>query len=350
LSSAIHDRNPVRQVIETGKTLHVERIDDDWIARAAAPDRDFMRRMHFASMIVVPLQSYVFGLTGTLTLVATDPKRGFRRDAIPFAEGLARMCASAIGKARLYEESNATAVSFQQAALPSVLPHREGIELFGYYQPATKGLLLGGDWYDAFPLPDGRIGISMGDVTGHGLSACVLMASVKNALRASMIMDPDIVRTLDAVDYMLRVDQHEPGLFCTALLGIVDPEAMTLRLAPAGHPGPKIWDFDKNAVVDPFSDRELPLGLRDMSTRRTQPKTIRLEGGLVVFFTDGLLESTRDYVAGEQALERVISRRQVRDAADPARSIVNAMQCANADDDVAILVLRPATIPRRPLL
>jgi serine phosphatase RsbU (regulator of sigma subunit) len=176
------------------------------------------------------------------------------------------------------------------------------------------------------------------------------MASVKNALRASMIMDPDIVRTLDAVDYMLRVDQHEPGLFCTALLGIVDPEAMTLRLAPAGHPGPKIWDFDKNAVVDPFSDRDLPLGLRDMSTRRTQPKTIRLEGGLVVFFTDGLLESTRDYVAGEQALERVISRRQVRDAADPARSIVNAMQCANADDDVAILVLRPATIPRRPLL
>jgi hypothetical protein len=201
-----------------------------------------MLRMRYSSMIVVPLRSQIFGVTGTLTLVTTAGGREpFEADALGFAEGLARLCAAAIGKARLFEEMHAMATSFQQAALPRILPHPGDLEFSGYYQPAREGFSVGGDWYDAFPLPDGRIGVSIGDASGHGLTATVMMASVKNALRTSLIMEPDIARALDAVDYFIRTEYGD-GSFCTAVLGIIDPGVMTLRLGTAGHPGPKVWD------------------------------------------------------------------------------------------------------------
>lgn len=335
--------HPVCQVLLSGQTFYAPRIDEAWIDDHAtrAEHRAFMVRMRYTSMIVAPLRSQIFGLTGTLSLVTTAGGREpFPPNALEFAEGLARLCAAAIGKARIFEEARAVASSFQQAALPRILPHPGALQFHAFYQPAREGVLVGGDWYDAFALPDGRIGVSVGDASGHGLTASVMMASVKNALRTSLIMEPDLGRALDTVDYLIRTE-YSDGSFCTAALGIIDPGAMTLRLASAGHPGPMVWDPNVGAVTDPFTDRDLPLGLRDLAGGRARPKTISIAGGFVVFFTDGLVECGRDILTGEVALADTIARDDIRHAPDPAGAIREAIaDCDKAEDDIAILVMR----------
>lgn len=180
---------------------------------------------------------------------------------------------------------------------PPSLPYAPGVKFFVRYEAASKELVVGGDWYDAFWLSDGRIGVCIGDVSGHDLCAAVLMTAVKTALRSALTMEPDILLALDAADYLIRTKSTDD--FCTALLGIIDVDAKTLRLANAGHPGPKIWDPRSKTVTDPFTDRDLPLGLRDLHATRTEPKTVRMEkGSLAVFYTDGLVEWNRDIDAG----------------------------------------------------
>lgn len=336
--------HPVCHVLKSGKTFFAPQIDERWIDQhASRPEHAvFMRRMHYTSLIVVPLTSQVFGLTGALTLATIRGGHApFHGPAVEFAEGLGRMCASAIGKARLYGETHATATMFQHAALPRTLPHVPGLEFFPFYQPASRSQVVGGDWYDAFVIPDGRIGVSLGDVAGHGLQASVVMGSMRNALRTALLTEPDIGRALDTVDYLLR-NEYPDVPFCTAMLAIVDMDAMTLRLGSAGHPGPRIWDDNSQKVIDPFVERDLPLGLRALSRARVTPRTVRLEGGLVVFYTDGLVECKRDSFDGERKLDEAISRLEVRTAPDPARAIRSAIvDCENyPDDDIAILAAR----------
>jgi len=336
--------HPVRQVLESGSTFFASSIDARWIAENASSREhaEFMSRMQYTSMIVAPLVSNVYGPIGTLTLATIENGRApFDKPAVEFAEALARMSATAIAKARLYTDAHATATTFQRAALPHAFPDLPGIRFFSYYRPATKNMLVGGDWYDAFLLPDGRLGICVGDVAGHGLEASVLMGSMRNAIRTALLMQPDISKALDAVDYLLRTEYGMPH-FCTAMLGILDPEALTLRIAPAGHPGPKIWDADRAIVIDPFTERDLPLGFRNLSGDRAMPHTVRLaRGSVVVFYTDGLIEGTREPLRGDHKLESILAQRDVRNAPDTARAVVDGMnEFANPDDDVAVLAVR----------
>lgn len=199
-------------------------------------------------------------------------------------------------------------------------------------------MMVGGDWYDAFPLPDGRIGVCVGDVSGHGLEAAVLMASMRNALRTALIMEPNIARALETIDFLMRTEAAG-SQFCTAALGIIDLESMTIRLSSAGHPGPKIWDTVSGLVTDPFTKRDLPLGLHDIESSREPPHSVRINSGIAVFYTDGLIECRRNPVEGDKELERAMSRRDVRESPDPARAIVDTVLGKDEpQDDVAVLV------------
>ena len=333
--------HPVCRALQSGKTYYAPDIDDRWIEEHAsgAEHAEFMRAMEYTSMIVVPLISRIYGVSGALTLVTTsDGHAPFHEPAVEFAEGLGRVCSTNIGKARLYRDAHATATTFQEAALPKVLPATDRLRFSSYYRPAAETMMVGGDWYDAFLIPDGRIAVCVGDVSGHGLQAAALMASMRNALRTAIIMEPDIGRALDTVDYLMRTE-YGNGQFCTALLAIFDPESMTLRFASAGHPGPKIWDATTGAISDPVKPGNVPLGFGDIAPRRVQPQSVRLNSGIAVFYTDGLIEWGRDAIRGDEELEQAILRRDVRDDPDPARAIVEAV-LGNEDpgDDVAVLV------------
>jgi hypothetical protein len=338
--------HPILKVMETGYPFVAPSIDDRWIDVHATSKRhaEFIRRMGYSSVMIVPVISLLYGVAGALTLVTTSSGRPRLEgpDAVLFVTDLGRRCGTAIGKARIHAQALAVAEQFQRAALPRALPELPQAQISAVYEPARHSLLVGGDWYDVFVLPDERIAISIGDVSGHGLEAAVLMASIRNSLRTALVLDLDLPRALEAADFLLRAENSSLAdpRFCTAMVGILDQRSLTLECAAAGHPGPKIWK-PSGEVVDPFTLRGFPLGLRSMQEEPARSSRITLEdGSLVVFYTDGLVEDNRNLIEGERMLEETISRAEIRAAESPASAIRTAMVPGRGRDDIAILALR----------
>lgn len=336
-------RHPVCEVIDTGASIVIPSIDEDAVERIAtsAEHARFMRDLEYGSMLIVPVVSHVQGILGALTLIRTRSS-GHRYDegALLFAEDLGRRCGVAISKSKLYSQSVEVASRLQIASLPRTLPSRAGVTLDAYYEPAEAELLIGGDWYDAFNLPDGRIGVSIGDVTGHGVDAAAFMRSLRDALRTALYGQADLLRALDIADYLIN-EEFPEGRYATAQLCIFDPQTRTLTGAAAGHPGPLIWVPGRDEVIDPFAGRGLPLGMRSLEHIPQDMCCIVLEpGSLAVFFTDGLVEWNRDYVEGEASLRLALSNPQVRRALHPAKALRRAVVQGKHQDDIALLTLR----------
>ncbi len=323
--------------------------EDDYFRRSStsAEHEQYMRRMKYRSLMIVPLTSATQGTMGALTLVRTDDnEERYDAQALRFAQDLARRCATAIAKAKLYEQTVHIATVYQRAALPERLPSRDGISFDAFYEPSSEELLVGGDWYDAFELPDGRIAITVGDVLGHGVEAAIWMSRLRNALRAALFGDPDPARALEIGDQMLRTEFREE--FTTALIALIDPIHQTLSCASAGHPGPLVWD-GTGEVIDPFAERGLPLGLRKLGeVAKTSQLLCVKPGSFAAFFTDGLLEWNRNIAQAWSRLQHAIARQDVREALHPANAIRTHVIDANRhEDDVAILTVRWDKVHRR---
>ena len=333
----------VQEVADTGQSVLVPEVDDHFIrSMSVSPAHErFMRRMKYRSLAVVPVVAKTRGVIGAMGLVRTSQSQE-RYDArsLRFIEDLARRCGTAISKAMLYEQTLRIATVFQRAALPSALPTVDGIAFDAFYEPSSQDLLVGGDWYDAFALPDGRVAVTIGDVLGHGLDAAVWMSRLRNGLRAALFGDPDPARALEIVDRMLR-SEGEEEFFTTALVALVDPIRQTLCCASAGHPGPLVW-MGTGEVTDPFRERGLPLGLRHIQPAAQTAQTLNVRAGaFAAFFTDGLLEWNRDIAVTWNALERAIERQDIREAPHPAERLREAViNGAQHQDDVAILTVR----------
>ncbi len=334
--------NVVDDVIAHGHTVFVADVTDDYINDHATSEEHaaFLRRMNYASMIVVPMPGRGTEVIGALGLVRTrESGVHFDEDSVLFARGLARRCGSAMMRAQEFESSQDVAMRFQRAALPRVLPSVPGILFDAYYEAAEASLLIGGDWYDAFMLPSGNIGMTMGDVTGHGIEAAALMGNIRNALRTALCAGLALDEALEVVDFLMRSDFPEGG-YATANLATLDCESGVLRLISAGHPGPLLYSPD-DSVADPFRERGLPLGLRDLNSERQPVGTIQLErGAFLAFFTDGVIEWQRDELLGYAQLGAAMRDRNVRFAERPALAIRRAVIQGPHADDVALMCVR----------
>ncbi|MDP9025663.1 MAG: SpoIIE family protein phosphatase [Candidatus Eremiobacteraeota bacterium] len=295
----------------------------------------------FASVLICPLLVGT-DARGTLVLCMSDPQRLFDPEDVPFFQELARRVAPAIANAELYERERRVAKSFQQAALPAALPACPGFEFDAVYEAGLAEALVGGDWYDAFVLIDGRIVVSIGDVAGSGLEAAVIMASVRQAIRgvAQVHADPDLM--LEAADRALRGEN--PDRFVTAFVGVIDPVEGTLAYQSAGH-SPPLLCLAGGGTIE-LSTGGLPLGLRTDDEPAT--KFTRLyEGALLVLYTDGLVESTHDFVEGERRLRDAISDAHFMDSRNPAKRLHDAILTEGSRDDVAILTVRICSLQER---
>lgn len=342
-SQSGYPAHPVLAVAASGASHLATAIDDRYLAdhASSAEHAAFMRRRAYRSIIVVPLETTARGVLGTLTLVRTDASaERYDETSLRFAADLGRRCGTAIAKARLYEQNERIATRFQRAALPSDLPTVPNLALDGLYEPSSEDLLVGGDWYDAFSLPDGRLAITIGDVLGHGLDAAVWMSRMRNGFRAALLADPDPGRALAIGDTMLRLETGEQ--FTTAIIALLDPVRLTMTCASAGHPGPLVWDADSHGVIDPFGDRGIPLGLAGFERGLITSPTITLyPGAFAAFFTDGLLEWDRNIDAAWASLHRAIALPQIRYAEHPAHALREAViDGAPHADDLAILTIR----------
>jgi anti-sigma regulatory factor (Ser/Thr protein kinase) len=236
---------------------------------------------------------------------------------------------------RSYKHEKYIASTFQNASLSDVPRHIDAIAVSAVYHPGNGDLEIGGDWYDVFALLDGRIVTSIGDVTGTGLAASIIMSKMRQAIRvaAQILIDP--ARILDAASRSLEIEF--PNAIVTAFVGIIDSAEGVLHYANAGHPRPRI--VAPNAEHGELSGSGLPLGLR----RRGEEQSCRWElqpGALVVLFTDGLTESTHDYAVGERRLQDALELDGLAEAGDPARTIFERVLFDGVQDDVAIVTLR----------
>jgi PAS domain S-box-containing protein len=242
-------------------------------------------------------------------------------------------------EADLLREREAS-LAFQNAALPQHLPQVGGLTFDAIYEAAGGKSLVGGDWYDAFRLGDGRIVLSVGDVIGNGLNAAVTMSAARQAIRGAAQVYPEPAAVLDAADRALRSEQ--PDRIVTVFLGIFDPVTLDLAYASAGHPPPFLRLAD--GTIQQLASADLPLGLRHFKPSIAQQSIHIPCGSLLALYTDGLTESNRDILQGEQAVREALGRPEVQHADRPAAALRKALSLS-PNDDVAILVMQVGARP-----
>lgn len=216
-----------------------------------------------------------------------DAARTFSDAEIGYLNLLGAAAAIAFDRARLLTQALGTAERLQRALLPE-LTRTPGWEFAGLYLPAVHGTEVGGDWFDAFTLPDGRVGLVVGDVAGKGIPAATVMGAARSALRAFATLDADPDVVLSRVDSYLAT--FKPEVLITCLFGVLDPDTGQLRYSCAGHlpallvtAGQSRW-LDEN--VDP------PLGVPDAGPRRTAHLVLP-ESAVLLLYTDGIVERRR---------------------------------------------------------
>ncbi len=189
----------------------------------------------------------------------------------------------ALHRAHQTDQQRETAVALQRAILgPARLPAGFAVR----YEPAMRPLEVGGDWYDIVDLPDGRIGIVVGDCVGHDLGAATVMGQLRSACRALLLQDASASQALTAMD---RFASFVPGGQCaTVFCGILDPGTGQLTYSSAAHP-PGIVVHPDGSVVLLDGARSLPLAIRS-DARRTEAAYVLPPRSTLLLYTDGLVE------------------------------------------------------------
>jgi phosphoserine phosphatase RsbU/P len=241
------------------------------------------------------------------------------------------------------QDDRQAAVALHRSLLPSALPAVAGVELAARY--ITGSGSVGGDWYDVFVLPSGKLGIVIGDVVGSGLPAAVVMGRMRSALRAYALETEDPATVLSMLDR--KIQYFEPDAMATVLYGVYQPETGQITVASAGHLPPVLTGPGGQAGatgVDPSP----PIGVADAPPRKSAVIAIP-PGALLCLYTDGLVEQRGQSLdAGIGKLGDVL--RQLAAAGDTAAALPMAESaCAAvmralvgnvpAADDIAVLVL-----------
>lgn len=235
-------------------------------------------------------------------------------------------------------------VAFQRAAIPQSLPLVPGFRFDAVYEPGRAAGQIGGDWYDVFQLEDGRLVLSIGDVCGSGLEAAVVMVSVRQSIRSVAHLHADPALMLEAADYMIT--SQFPERYTTAFVAVLDPVTQLLAYANAGHPPPMLRT--PQGGVHALFGQGIPMGVTGFSSfNRVYDRALEPDS-LLVLYTDGITEATRDLNEGERALRAALAHLP-EGHANLARYVHDAVLKKPARDDVAmltVLIENPAPILR----
>lgn len=290
-----------------------------------------------ARWIVVPVNS-----TGTLlgTLgVAFEGRRPFTDDEISLFRSVAAQISAALDNARLYQREHRIADTLQRSLLAETVRIR-GIETGRVYRSATEHLRVGGDFYDIYPLPDGRAVIAVGDVSGKGLRAASVTALVRNTLRAYAL---DRLQPHEAIGRVNEVLCYfsDREVFSTAVYGILDPVGGSLQYCNGGHPAPMILRMSGEVTV---LDTSGPM-LGAMEGLQYRTGSTRLDPGeVLVLYTDGVTEARHgNEFYGEERVAEILGSMEGAPAETIARSIADSAARFGGGvlrDDVAVVALR----------
>jgi sigma-B regulation protein RsbU (phosphoserine phosphatase) len=280
-----------------------------------------------------------------------DKPRAFTEDSIQLAAIMTHLSVAAFENLELFELTKTLhdqldgemrqLERLQHSLLPRELPRIEGYELDAYYRASSRA---GGDYYDFFPLPDGRWGVMIADVSGHGAAAAVGMAMMRVLLYAypGEVTPPGSV--LAALNASLHASLMD-GSFVTALYAALDPRDGSLTYACAGHNPGLVWRQSQAGFESLSQVGGVPLGL--FPGRAYDEHTVRLEhGDMLVLYTDGITEARNaaNELFGDERLLAALTQRITSAAPALLEGLVNEVRAfsktATPHDDQTLLVLR----------
>jgi len=321
-------------VIASGESVLIPEIPDELLVEAAKDEEHLRlaRMLQLRSVLVVPLVARDRVL-GAISWVMAESGRTYTEEDVKFAEELARRAAVAIDNSQLHSQIRMAADQLQHAVLPVLPPLVPGWQLASFYSPAGR-TEIGGDFYDAIPLGDGRLAIFVGDVMGRGVEAAAAMAQMRSALRAHIAVDPTPETVISQMDALFTT--YEMTQLVTLVYLVLAPDSVTF--VNAGHPPPLLLGADGAATALPLADGP-PLGAAT-AVRRSSSVPFR-PGDTLVAFTDGLVERRgEDIDAGLDRLLGHVSALASEQLSDALATLVDEVRDHSREDDVAALAVR----------
>ncbi|MER6494994.1 SpoIIE family protein phosphatase [Streptomyces griseorubiginosus] len=273
-----------------------------------------------------------------------------RPDRIPFdpddllvAAQLATHSALGIDKAVLYGREAYIADELQRTMLPETLPRPTGVRLASRYLPAAETARVGGDWYDAIPLPGSRVALVVGDVMGHSMTSAAIMGQLRTTAQtlAGLDLPPqEVLHHLDEQAQRLGTDR-----MATCLYAVYDPVSHRITIANAGHPPPVLLHLGGRAEVLRVPPGA-PIGVGGVDFEAVELDAPA--GATLLLYTDGLVESRlRDVWTGiEQLREKLAATAQLTGPDHPpplealCDEVLDMLGPGDRDDDIALLAAR----------
>ena len=306
----------------------------------AVAQRDLFRATGIHSAAIAPLRG-PREVLGALTLGRSERPEGFGGAELSLLEDIARRAGLALSNARMYQRQRRVSETMQRHLLPQ-LPDVPGVEMAARYLPAPHASQVGGDWYDAFVLPDGATALVIGDVVGHDLDAAAGMAQVRNMLRALAWSHQEppsvIVERLD--EAVMRISEAS---MATVVFGRLEPREAggrwEVRWTNAGHPPPLLVTHDGRCRF--LEDGHGLLIGAGVSRARTDACVELPPRSTLVYYTDGLVECPgRSVDEGLARLRRYAAGLAGRPLASFCDEILDRVRPDGNEDDVALLALR----------
>ncbi|WP_079023184.1 SpoIIE family protein phosphatase [Streptomyces odonnellii] len=335
----IDDDRPIAEVFQTCSPLFITRENIRLNYSMLWP---YIKGTDFTVSAVLPLMAQA-RLTGVLAILYEE-KRGFSPEERNLLIALSATVAQSLQRARLYDEEHAMAVGLQQAMLPARIEPVPGMCVAARYRPARAGHQIGGDWYDVMPLPEGRVGLVVGDVQGHDIEAAAVMGQLRTALRAYASEGHSPSSLMSRASTFLR--ELNTDRLATCVYVSLGPATGQAEVVRAGHPSPHIRTVDGSAAltVEGGPPLGLPLGLTpDLPDPGDVPYPVHYlhlgPGETLLLCTDGLLEfHDTDMAAGERQIEILLDSGP-GDLDQLAEHIVASIEDRQGqEDDVALLL------------
>ncbi|WP_190033419.1 ATP-binding SpoIIE family protein phosphatase [Streptomyces fructofermentans] len=313
-------------------------------ARAALPELigDELTVPGGQRAILAPLRGRRRVIGAALFLRRPD-RPAFEADDLLVAAQLATYSALGIDKAVLYGREAYIADELQRTMLPETLPRPTGVRLASRYLPAAETARVGGDWYDAIPLPGSRVALVVGDVMGHSMTSAAIMGQLRTTAQtlAGLDLPPqEVLHHLDEQAQRLGTDR-----MATCLYAVYDPVSHRITIANAGHPPPVLLHLGGRAEVLRVPPGA-PIGVGGVDFEAVELDAPA--GATLLLYTDGLVESRlRDVWTGiEQLREKLAATAQLTGADHPpplealCDEVLDMLGPGDRDDDIALLAAR----------
>ncbi|WP_030390598.1 SpoIIE family protein phosphatase [Streptomyces sp. NRRL S-241] len=321
------------QVIAEGRPMNLYLADIPALITSPRAEalRSYLSTLGSARLVPLVARGTVLG---AVAVTRTREREPFDEQDCVLVDELVARAALNIDNARMYTLQRQAALTLQRSLTNSALPEVPGLELTGRYLPASDHD-VGGDWFDAIPLPGGRTGLVIGDVMGHGVHAAAVMGQLRTAVRTLARHDvppAQLLRSLDAVVADLGEDE-----MATCVYAVHDAASGICVIARAGHPPPAVVTPDGSITfLDGPPGTPLGTGGQDFRTEE-----VRLPpGSLLVLYTDGLIEARdRDLDEGMAQLAGAL-RRVDQPLEELCEGILRLLLPSAQQDDVAVLLAR----------